>query len=189
MPQSHWTNRRATDKKIQSVCVYSKTCHKRPLKKKTENWFSRPIITKCRSKVLQNAPREHYAILSTFIKLPFVFKSFLLSIFEWPIKVRKRAKIRNRYNQAPHLTQDTNGKVFTVFAYVCGLFHLQTMRSLSGDICCCLFYPLASFEHVQVKVVQYSSILFRIWVFPIYFVWYSYIMYSVFAQLISGDVR
>ena len=27
--------------------------------------------------------------------------------------VRKRAKIRNRYNQAPHLTQDTNGKVTT----------------------------------------------------------------------------
>ena len=27
------------------------------------------------------------------------------------LKVRKRAKIRNRYNQAPHLTQDTNGKV------------------------------------------------------------------------------
>ena len=30
-----------------------------------------------------------------------------------PIKVRKRAKIRNRYNQAPHPTQDTNGKVTT----------------------------------------------------------------------------
>ena len=29
------------------------------------------------------------------------------------IKVRKRAKIRNRYDQAPHLTQDTNGKVTT----------------------------------------------------------------------------
>ena len=28
-------------------------------------------------------------------------------------KVRKRAKIRNRYNQAPHLTKDTNGKVTT----------------------------------------------------------------------------
>ena len=26
-------------------------------------------------------------------------------------KVSKVAKIRNRYNQAPHLTQDTNGKV------------------------------------------------------------------------------
>ena len=29
------------------------------------------------------------------------------------IKVRNRAKIRNRYNQAPHLTQDTNEKVTT----------------------------------------------------------------------------
>ena len=28
-----------------------------------------------------------------------------------PSKVRKDAKIRNRYNQASHLTQDTNGKV------------------------------------------------------------------------------
>ena len=27
------------------------------------------------------------------------------------IKVRKGAKIRNRYNQVPHLTQDTNWKV------------------------------------------------------------------------------
>ena len=29
-------------------------------------------------------PLEHYAILSTFIKLPFVIKIFDLSIFEWP---------------------------------------------------------------------------------------------------------
>ena len=27
------------------------------------------------------------------------------------IKVSKGAKIRNRYNRVPHLTQDTNGKV------------------------------------------------------------------------------
>ena len=27
------------------------------------------------------------------------------------IKVSKVAKIRNRYNQVPHLTKDTNGKV------------------------------------------------------------------------------
>ena len=30
-----------------------------------------------------------------------------------PDKVRKRAKIRNRYNHAPHPTKDTNGKVTT----------------------------------------------------------------------------
>ena len=29
---------------------------------------------------------EHSAILSTFIKLPFVIKIFVLSIFEWPFK-------------------------------------------------------------------------------------------------------
>ena len=29
---------------------------------------------------------EHSAILSTFIKLPFVIKIFALSIFEWPLK-------------------------------------------------------------------------------------------------------
>ena len=36
--------------------------------------------------MLQNAPREHSAILSAFIKLPFVFKTFVLSLFEWPLK-------------------------------------------------------------------------------------------------------
>ena len=46
---------------------------------------------------MQNAPREHSAILSTCIKehsailptcikLPCVFKTYVLSIFEWPLK-------------------------------------------------------------------------------------------------------
>ena len=34
--------------------------------------------------------------------------AFLMSL---SITVSKGAKIRNRYNQVPHLTQDTNGKV------------------------------------------------------------------------------
>ena len=29
------------------------------------------------------------------------------------LRIRKMFKIRNRYNQAPHLTQDINGKVKT----------------------------------------------------------------------------
>ena len=52
----------------------------------TKNWFSRPIIALCRSEVLQNAPREHSAILLAFIKLPFVFKTFVLSVLELPLK-------------------------------------------------------------------------------------------------------
>ena len=31
--------------------------------------------------------KEHSAILSTFIKLPFVFKTSVLSIFEWRLKI------------------------------------------------------------------------------------------------------
>ena len=32
-------------------------------------------------------------------------------VHQFLIKVNNGAKIRNRYNQVPHLTQDTNGKV------------------------------------------------------------------------------
>ena len=35
---------------------------------------------------MQNAPSEHSSIFLTFIKLPFVIKIFVLSIFEWPLK-------------------------------------------------------------------------------------------------------
>ena len=35
--------------------------------------------------VRRNAEGEHSAILLTFIKLPFVIKIFVLSIFEWPV--------------------------------------------------------------------------------------------------------
>ena len=35
---------------------------------------------------MQNAPREHSAILSTCIKVPSVFKTFVLFIFELPLK-------------------------------------------------------------------------------------------------------
>ena len=40
------------------------------------------IIAECSmGSILQ----EHSAILSTFIKLPVVIKTFVLSIFEWPV--------------------------------------------------------------------------------------------------------
>ena len=35
---------------------------------------------------MQNAPREHSAILLTCIKIPPFFKTSVLSIFEWPLK-------------------------------------------------------------------------------------------------------
>ena len=74
---------------------------------------------------MQNVPREHSAIRSTFIKLPFVFKTFVLSIFEWPLKTgftvllfqRKTAEIHYMFSpegireRFPNLmmSQDTAG--------------------------------------------------------------------------------
>ena len=46
-------------------------------------------IAECsKGSILQyfRSSQEHFAILSTFNKLPFVIKIFVLSIFEWPFK-------------------------------------------------------------------------------------------------------
>ena len=37
--------------------------------------------------IAECSPLEHSAILFTFIELPFVIKSFVLSIFEWSLKI------------------------------------------------------------------------------------------------------
>ena len=66
--------------------IYSKACLKRPLKMKTKISFQDRLSLNAGQKYLQNAPREHSAIFLTFIKLPFVYKTFILSIFEWSLK-------------------------------------------------------------------------------------------------------
>ena len=61
--------------------IYSKTCVKWPLSKDQKMFFkTHYLLMQVKTIVLQNAS----AILSTFIKLPIVFKTFVLSIFECP---------------------------------------------------------------------------------------------------------
>ena len=59
-----------------------KTSFKKPLKKKTKNCFSDRLSLNAGQKYCRMLQWEHSAILSTFIKLPFVIKAFVLSIFE-----------------------------------------------------------------------------------------------------------
>ena len=68
------------------IYMYSKTCFKRPLKKRPKMVFKTHYRLMQIKKVLQNAPREHPAILLTCIKLPSVIKTFDLFIFEWPLQ-------------------------------------------------------------------------------------------------------
>ena len=64
--------------------MYSKTCVKRPLSKRQKIGFIDQLSLKAGQKYCRMLQREHSAILSTSIKLPFVIKTFVLSIFEWP---------------------------------------------------------------------------------------------------------
>ena len=64
------------------VHVYSKTCLKRPVKKKAKIGFQDRLSLNAGQKYCRMLQREHSAILFTFIKLPFVNKIFVMSIFE-----------------------------------------------------------------------------------------------------------
>ena len=86
------------------VCQkYSKPCLKQPLSKRPKLGFRDQLLlnaggkycrmllqVKSKCRILQ---KEHSAILSTFIKLPFVIKIFILSIFECPLKTGFADKI------------------------------------------------------------------------------------------------
>ena len=65
---------------------YIKTWLKRPLKKKTKTGFQGRFLLHGDKKYCRMLQREHSAILLTFIKLQFVIKIFVLSVFEWPLK-------------------------------------------------------------------------------------------------------
>ena len=65
------------------MIMYSKTCVKRPLSKRPQIGFQDQISLNAGQKYCRMFQGEHSAIRSTFIKLPFVIKIFVLSIFEW----------------------------------------------------------------------------------------------------------
>ena len=62
----------------------SKTCVNGPLSKRQKIVFQDQLLLNAGKKYCRMLQREHSAILLTFIKLPFVIKIFVLSIYEWP---------------------------------------------------------------------------------------------------------
>ena len=63
---------------------YCKTCVKRPLSKRPKIGFQDKLSLNVGQKYCRMLQGEHSAILSTFIKLPFVIMIFVVSILEWP---------------------------------------------------------------------------------------------------------
>ena len=63
---------------------YSKNCVKRPLSERPKIGFYDQLLLNAGQRYCRMLQGEHSGILSTFIKLPFVIKTFVLSIFGWP---------------------------------------------------------------------------------------------------------
>ena len=66
-----------------TYCIDKNLC-KRPLSKRSKIGFQDKLSLDAGPKYCRMLPLEHSAIFLTFIKLPFVIKICVLSIFEWP---------------------------------------------------------------------------------------------------------
>ena len=66
--------------------IYSKTCVKWPLSKRAKTGFQVHLLLNAGQKYCRMLQGEHSAILSTFIKLLVVIKTYVLSIFKWPLE-------------------------------------------------------------------------------------------------------
>ena len=63
--------------------MYSKKCVKWPLSKRPKIGFQDKLSLNAGQKYCKMLHGEHSVILTTFIKLPFVIKIFVLSMFKW----------------------------------------------------------------------------------------------------------
>ena len=77
-----------------------------------------PLSKACSQKSIMciRAVSHEYTALKpdlVFYVVIYTMKEVRETVMNMLLKVRKRAKIKNRHNQAPHLTLDTNGKVTT----------------------------------------------------------------------------
>ena len=68
---------------LDRTTAYSKTCVKRSLPKRPKIGFHDQLLLIADQKHCRMLQGENSAILSTFIKLPFVIKILVLFIYEW----------------------------------------------------------------------------------------------------------
>ena len=71
---------------LKRIEMYSKTCLKWPPLRKPKIGFQDQLLVNAGQKYCRMLQGEHSAILLTFIKLRFVIKISVMSIFEWPLK-------------------------------------------------------------------------------------------------------
>ena len=104
------------------LITYSKTCLKRSLIKKTKIDFQDRLSLNAGQKYYRMLQGEHSAILLTFLKLPFVNNTFVLSTFELPLKTGFTVCKKNQNNRISTLIWP----LFCLENVVCFLHMLHT---------------------------------------------------------------
>ena len=87
---------------------------------------------RCTKSIFYRKCNDRLLLKKTLSHLTEFFKHINLTYSSGPqseaTKVSKVAKIRNRYNQVPHLTQDTNGKATEKKQFRCFLLFLHLVQ-------------------------------------------------------------
>ena len=105
---------------------YSKTCVKQPLSKRPKNGIQDRLLLNAGQKCCRMLPLEHSAILSTFMKLPAVINTFILSIFEWQFYKGFTVCVSNIFKIGPGIQEILGGYKFCT----CELSHLTMTLTL-----------------------------------------------------------
>ena len=98
-----------------------------------------PPIINPRIRLLNPSPMKYCLLCMSCANLPAntFYRGSKKTIF---FKVSKGAKIRNRYNQVPHLTQDTNGKATNsqkdITSHITSQVKFEPRHEISNNVVC-----------------------------------------------------
>ena len=106
--------------------VYSKSGHSKRRPKLV-------LKTDYRLMQVKSFAREHSAILSTIIKLPFVFKTYVISIFEWPLKIGFTVSYFQNSMSSSESSVDSDQLDFNeCFSSIISIYEIAPLGTVSG---------------------------------------------------------
>ena len=121
---------------------------------------------------------EHSAVLLTCIKVPHGFKTFVLSVFEWPLKTGFNVLCWNRiYQLEGSMINFWDVLVlldFLIHIYIYGIIHYTYLRGhrLEFQMSCDMRFP--TMWYVRTSKPQISLRIHIVWSEPLLVAWISY---------------
>ena len=131
--------------------LYSKTCVKRPLSKRPKIYFQYQLSLNAGQKYCRML--QHSAILLTFIRLPFVIKIFVLSIFERPFYTGFTVFVHFSFK----FFFQSHCFTTSVHHFHEGMFSESSLNSKSITSVCTFEHPQVRFGSRYKKILKFLS--------------------------------